>query len=70
MSVAKRAETRPCPVCEENIPVRLLEKHAVLELQRVEDIMRGVGPSVVMYEPEAGYGLRYYVCPSCVHVVS
>ncbi|KDQ64427.1 hypothetical protein JAAARDRAFT_28057 [Jaapia argillacea MUCL 33604] len=41
----KRAETRKCPVCEEAIPIRLLGRHAELELERVEEILRGVGSS-------------------------
>lgn len=39
----KRAETRPCPACNEQIPVRLLEAHTVLELQRVDEIVRHIG---------------------------
>lgn len=39
----KRAETRPCPACSEHIPVRLLEAHTVLELQRVDEIVRHIG---------------------------
>ncbi|TFK64047.1 hypothetical protein BDN72DRAFT_825991 [Pluteus cervinus] len=39
----RRAETRKCPVCEEAIPVRLLGRHAELEAQRVEEIVRQIG---------------------------
>ncbi|TFK55624.1 hypothetical protein OE88DRAFT_1652021 [Heliocybe sulcata] len=35
---SKRAQTKKCPVCDEAIPVRLLAAHAVLELQRVNEI--------------------------------
>ncbi|KAI6034492.1 hypothetical protein PISMIDRAFT_672636 [Pisolithus microcarpus 441] len=47
----KRAETRLCPVCSEQIPVRLLEAHAVLELQRVDEIVRHIGDAEPL--PEA-----------------
>ena len=40
---AKRAETRPCPVCDESIPLRLMSTHAALEFERVEQIMRAIG---------------------------
>jgi hypothetical protein len=51
--VAKRAETRPCPVCEELIPLRLLPVHLDLELRRVEEIVKAVGSYEVLYdEPE------------------
>lgn len=39
----KRAETRQCPICSEHIPVRLLEAHCGLEMQRTEEIIRAVG---------------------------
>lgn len=53
-SEVKRAVTRPCPVCEENIPVRLLAQHAELELRRVDEIMR-TSPVIVEGESsEAG----------------
>ncbi|KAF9528008.1 hypothetical protein CPB83DRAFT_855178 [Crepidotus variabilis] len=39
----KRAETRQCPICDERIPLRLLEKHADLESERVDDIMSNIG---------------------------
>ncbi|KAI6130297.1 hypothetical protein EDD16DRAFT_1470393 [Pisolithus croceorrhizus] len=48
---AKRAETRPCPVCSEQIPVRLLGAHTVLELQRVDEIIRHIGDAEPL--PEA-----------------
>ncbi|KAF9785759.1 hypothetical protein BJ322DRAFT_1099605 [Thelephora terrestris] len=43
----KRAETRQCPICSEHIPVRLLEAHCELEMQRTEEIIRAVGSSEV-----------------------
>jgi hypothetical protein len=57
--IAKRAETRPCPVCEELIPLRLLPVHLDLELQRVEEIVKAVGSYEVLHdEAEAGYVLK------------
>ena len=54
--LAKRAETRPCPVCEELIPLRLMAVHLDLELQRVEEIVKAVGSSEVLYDDqEEGY---------------
>lgn len=44
---AKRAETRQCPICSEQIPVRLLEAHCDLETQRTEEIIKAVGSSEV-----------------------
>jgi len=53
---AKRAETRKCPVCDELIPLRLLATHSELELERVEEIIKGVGSTVVMLdEPDEEY---------------
>ncbi|KAF9464849.1 hypothetical protein BDZ94DRAFT_1296879 [Collybia nuda] len=40
---SKKAETRRCPICDELIPLRLLAAHAVLESQRVEEIIKQVG---------------------------
>ncbi|KAI0258597.1 hypothetical protein BC834DRAFT_910779 [Gloeopeniophorella convolvens] len=40
---AKRAETRECPICLEQIPVRLLEQHETLEASRVQTILDHVG---------------------------
>lgn len=62
-SVAKRAETRPCPVCEELIPLRLMAVHLDLELGRVEEIIKAVGSSDVFFgegyvqlqHPSAGF---------------
>ncbi|KAF9059383.1 hypothetical protein BDP27DRAFT_1238893 [Rhodocollybia butyracea] len=38
-----RAETRPCPICNEQIPLRLLGKHAELEASRVDEIIGHIG---------------------------
>ncbi|CAA7260098.1 unnamed protein product [Cyclocybe aegerita] len=46
----KRAETRQCPVCDEHIPLRLLAKHAELEFERVEEVIRNVGSSEFAYD--------------------
>ncbi|KAJ7094494.1 hypothetical protein B0H15DRAFT_946907 [Mycena belliarum] len=46
----KRAETRECPVCAEQIPTRLLAAHAELEAERVEAIIRRVGETDVDFE--------------------
>lgn len=50
--VAKRAEVKPCPVCEELIPIRLLPVHLDLELKRVEDIIKAVGSSEVLQDAD------------------
>ncbi|KAF5363313.1 hypothetical protein D9756_000208 [Leucocoprinus leucothites] len=41
----KRAETRPCPICDEPIPLRLMARHAQLETERVDEIIKQVGSS-------------------------
>lgn len=46
----KRAETRPCPVCHELIPLRLIPKHTELEMSRVETIIRAVGETEVVHD--------------------
>ncbi|KAJ7752776.1 hypothetical protein DFH07DRAFT_868781 [Mycena maculata] len=46
----KRAETRECPVCAEQIPIRLLAAHAELEDERVQAIIRRVGETDVDFE--------------------
>ncbi len=58
--LAKRAVTRKCPVCEEDIPVRLLDAHAELEAERVEEIIRSIGSTEVLEqaEPEDGWTVR------------
>ncbi|TFK20363.1 hypothetical protein FA15DRAFT_759449 [Coprinopsis marcescibilis] len=45
-----RAETRPCPICNEHIPLRLLGRHAVLEAERVENIIRHIGSVEPFYD--------------------
>lgn len=47
--------TKLCPVCKEQIPVRLLGLHTELEMSRVEDILKGVGPSTSFVDPEFEY---------------
>ncbi|KAI0722778.1 hypothetical protein C8Q76DRAFT_855151 [Earliella scabrosa] len=53
----KRAETRNCPVCDEPIPLRLLGKHADLEAERLEEIIRCIGSTEVLGEAEPDDGL-------------
>ena len=54
--LAKRAETRQCPVCDEHIPLRLLSRHAEFESERVEDVIRKIGSSDITYdELDDGY---------------
>ncbi|KAI0751030.1 hypothetical protein C8Q80DRAFT_1155136 [Daedaleopsis nitida] len=53
----KRAETRNCPVCDELIPLRLLGKHADLEAERLEEIIRCIGSTEVLGEAEPDDGL-------------
>ncbi|EPQ59171.1 hypothetical protein GLOTRDRAFT_103219 [Gloeophyllum trabeum ATCC 11539] len=55
---AKRAQTKPCPVCDEVIPVRLLGAHAVLELQRVEDILGNMSSMEAVEVNEEGLDSR------------
>ncbi|KIP12791.1 hypothetical protein PHLGIDRAFT_20816 [Phlebiopsis gigantea 11061_1 CR5-6] len=52
-----RAVTRKCPVCDEEIPVRLLDRHAELEAERVDVIMRCIGSSEVLDSAEPDDGL-------------
>lgn len=54
---AKRAVTRKCPVCEEDIPVRLLDVHTELEAERVEDIIKSIGSTEVLEQAEPDDGL-------------
>ena len=51
----KRAETRQCPICSEHIPVRLLEAHCELEMQRTEEVIRAVGSLEVYGDSVDGY---------------
>ncbi|KAI0700578.1 hypothetical protein BC835DRAFT_1326797 [Cytidiella melzeri] len=56
----RKAVTKKCPVCEEDIPVRLLDRHVDLEAERVEDIIRAIGSTEVldMAEPDDGFTAR------------
>ncbi|TFY74262.1 hypothetical protein EWM64_g9750 [Hericium alpestre] len=49
----KRADTRPCPVCSDPIPVRLLGAHAVLEFQRLQALIDAVGDEDVWVDPHS-----------------
>ncbi|KAH6915085.1 hypothetical protein BKA70DRAFT_1420033 [Coprinopsis sp. MPI-PUGE-AT-0042] len=44
------AETRPCPICHEQIPLRLLGKHAALEAERVDIIISQIGSEQPFYD--------------------
>ncbi|KAF8165587.1 hypothetical protein B0H34DRAFT_245164 [Crassisporium funariophilum] len=48
--VRRKVETRQCPVCEEQIPLRMLSMHALLESERVEEVIRKVGSPDITYE--------------------
>ncbi|KAI0287636.1 hypothetical protein BC826DRAFT_959021 [Russula brevipes] len=50
---AKRAETRICPVCGEDIPLRLLGQHYTLESSRVQTILDHVGDLEGFSDPHA-----------------
>ncbi|KAI0776221.1 hypothetical protein BD413DRAFT_527334 [Trametes elegans] len=52
----KRAETRKCPICDEPIPLRLLSRHAGLEWERLEEIVRCIGSTEVLGEAEPDDG--------------
>lgn len=56
LTQARRAVTRKCPVCDEEIPLRLLDRHADLEAERVDEIMRCIGSTEVLdsAEPDDG----------------
>ncbi|KAI0092180.1 hypothetical protein BDY19DRAFT_983649 [Irpex rosettiformis] len=56
----RRAVTKKCPVCDEEIPVRLLDRHVDLEAERVEDIIRAIGSTEVLSiaEPDDGFTAR------------
>lgn len=47
-------------MCDEEIPVRLLDKHADLEAERVDEIMRHIGSTEVLgaAEPDDGFTAR------------
>ncbi|KAF5358899.1 hypothetical protein D9758_004827 [Tetrapyrgos nigripes] len=46
-----RAETRPCPICNEPIPLRLLTKHAELESTRLDDLIDSIGLTEIWVDP-------------------
>ncbi|THH19927.1 hypothetical protein EW146_g1350 [Bondarzewia mesenterica] len=50
----KRAETRPCPVCAEAIPLRLLAQHSELETERVQALIDAVGDFEEWVDPYPG----------------
>ena len=51
--VAKRAETRECPICRESIPLRLLGQHYTLESSRVQAILDHIGDLEGFSDPYA-----------------
>lgn len=53
---AKRAVTRKCPVCQEEIPVRLLEKHVDWEAEKLDEIISAIGSVDILdiAEPDDG----------------
>jgi len=60
-NLAKRAETRECPVCGEHIPLRLLGQHYTLESSRVQTILDHVGDLECFSDPHA-LAHAPYVC--------
>lgn len=65
-NLAKRAETRECPVCGEHIPLRLLGQHYTLESSRVQTILDHVGDLECFSDPHA-LAHAPYVCHPCTH---
>lgn len=63
LHLAKRAETRECPVCGEHIPLRLLAQHYTLESSRVQTILDHVGDLEGFSDPHAS-AHEPYVCLS------
>ncbi len=51
--IAKRAETRECPICREPIPLRLLGQHYTLESSRVQVILDHIGDLEGFSDPHA-----------------
>lgn len=64
---ARRAETRPCPICDEIIPLRLLSKHLELETERVEEIISNVGSTEPILQAEFEEG---FVQASIFHLIN
>ena len=62
--VAKRAETRECPICRESIPLRLLGQHYTLESSRVQAILDHIGDLEGFSDPHASAHAPYvnYLC--------
>jgi hypothetical protein len=62
--VAKRAETRECPICRESIPLRLLGQHYTLESSRVQAIFDHIGDLDGFSDPHASAHAPYvnYLC--------
>ncbi|KAI0080780.1 hypothetical protein K474DRAFT_1636710 [Panus rudis PR-1116 ss-1] len=54
---SKRAITKKCPICSEEIPIRLLEAHASLESQRVDEIISSIGSTEVLGEAQPDDGV-------------
>ncbi|ETW83698.1 hypothetical protein HETIRDRAFT_155133 [Heterobasidion irregulare TC 32-1] len=54
----KRGETRPCPVCSEPIPLRLLGQHSELETQRVQSLIDAVGDIDEWVDPSGSISRR------------
>ncbi|KAK7695794.1 hypothetical protein QCA50_000432 [Cerrena zonata] len=53
----KRAVTRQCPICDEDIPIRLLGAHLDLETGRVNEIIQSIGSTEVLGEAEPDDGI-------------
>lgn len=51
LRLAKRAETRECPVCGDHIPLRLLGQHYTLESTRVQTLLDHVGDLDAFSDP-------------------
>lgn len=43
---AKKGVTKRCPVCDDDIPVRLLQSHTTFELERLEELAKQVPDDV------------------------
>jgi hypothetical protein len=53
LRLAKRAETRECPICGDHIPLRLLGQHYTLESARVQTILDHIGDLDAFSDPHA-----------------
>ena len=53
LGIAKRAETRECPICGDHIPLRLLGQHFTLESSRVQTILDHIGDLDAFSDPHA-----------------